>query len=64
MIISATALIVALLTSIVAVTTIFIQIFANTASAEPQLGQRLQLTTTASNTNNTTNGNNSMLIVR
>jgi len=35
---------------------------ANTASAEPQLGQQLQLTTTASNTNNTTNGNNSMLI--
>jgi len=50
------------LTSIVAITTISIQIFANTASAEPQLGQQLQLTTTASNTNNTTNGNNSMLI--
>ena len=62
MIISATAVLVALLTSIVAITTISIQIFANTASAEPQLGQQLQLTTTASNTNNTTNGNNSMLI--
>jgi carbonic anhydrase len=63
MIISATALIVALLTSIVAVTTIFIQIFANTASAEPHQNQeQLQLTTMASNTNNTTNGNNSMLI--
>jgi carbonic anhydrase len=61
MIISATAVLVALLTSIVAITTISIQIFANTASAEPQLGQQLQLTT-ASNTNNTTNGNNSMLI--
>ncbi len=62
MIISATAVLVALLTSIVAITTISIQIFANTASAEPQLGQQLQLTTTAGNTNNTTNGNNSMLI--
>jgi carbon dioxide concentrating mechanism protein CcmM len=62
MIISATAVLVALLTSIVAITTFSIQIFANTASAEPQLGQQLQLTTTASNTNNTTNGNNSMLI--
>lgn len=62
MIISATAVLVALLTSIVAITTISIQIFANTASAEPQLEQQLQLTTTASNTNNTTNGNNSMLI--
>jgi carbonic anhydrase/acetyltransferase-like protein (isoleucine patch superfamily) len=62
MIISATAVLVALLTSIVAIITISIQIFANTASAEPQLGQQLQLTTTASNTNNTTNGNNSMLI--
>ena len=62
MIISATAVLVALLTSIVAITTISIQIFANTASAEPQLGQQLQLTTTANNTNNTTNGNNSMLI--
>lgn len=62
MIISATAVLVALLTSIVAITTISIQIFASTASAEPQLGQQLQLTTTASNTNNTTNGNNSMLI--
>jgi carbonic anhydrase len=62
MIISATAVLVALLTSIVAITTISIQIFANTASAEPQLGQQLQLTMTASNTNNTTNGNNSMLI--
>ena len=62
MIISATAVLVALLTSIVSITTISIQIFANTASAEPQLGQQLQLTTTASNTNNTTNGNNSMLI--
>jgi len=51
------------LTSIVAVTTIFIQIFANTASAEPHQNQeQLQLTTMASNTNNTTNGNNSMLI--
>ena len=62
MIISATAVLVALLTSIVSITTISIQIFANTASAEPQLGQQLQLTTTANNTNNTTNGNNSMLI--
>lgn len=62
MIISATAVLVALLTSIVAITTISIQIFANTASAEPQLGQQRQLTTTANNTNNTTNGNNSMLI--
>jgi carbonic anhydrase len=63
MIISATALIVALLTSIVAVTIIFIQIFANTSSAEPHQNQeQLQLTTMASNTNNTTNGNNSMLI--
>ena len=61
MIISATAVLVALLTSIVAITTISIQIFANTASAEPQLGQQRQLTT-ANNTNNTTNRNNSMLI--
>jgi carbonic anhydrase len=66
MIISTTAIMVALLTSIMAITTISIQIIANTASAEPQQEpqqERLQLTTMASNINNNpTNGNNTMLI--
>jgi len=53
----------ALLASIVAITTISIQTFTNTASAEPQQNQeqQLQLATVASNTNNA-NGNNSMSI--
>jgi type II secretory pathway pseudopilin PulG len=63
MIISARLVVMALLASIVAITTISIQTFTNTASAEPQQNQerQLQLATVASNTNNA-NGNNHMSI--
>jgi type II secretory pathway pseudopilin PulG len=63
MIISARLVVMALLASIVAITTISIQTFTNTASAEPQQNQeqQLQLATVASNTNNA-NGNNNMPI--
>jgi hypothetical protein len=65
MIISATAVAVALLTLILEITTISIQIFINAASAEPlqrqQLGQQLQLATLSSNANNT-NRNDSVLL--
>ena len=62
MIISARPVVIALLASIVAITTISIQTFTNTASAKSQQNQdRLQLKTMASNINNTS-GNNSMVI--
>ena len=62
MIISARPVVMALLASIVSITTISIQTFTNTASAEHQQNQeQLQLIAVTSNTNNT-NGNNSMSI--
>ena len=64
MILSARLVVVALLTSIVSITTISIQTITNTASAEPQQNQeqQLQLITVTSNTNNTNGNNNSMSI--
>lgn len=64
MIMSARLVVVALLTSIVSITTISIQTITNTASAEPQQNQeqQLQLITVTSNTNNTNGNNNSMSI--
>jgi carbon dioxide concentrating mechanism protein CcmM len=66
MIISARPVVIALLTLIVAITTISIQTFTNAASAEPQQRQQLQqeqgqlqLATVTTNTTNT-NGNDSM----
>jgi carbon dioxide concentrating mechanism protein CcmM len=66
MIISARTVVIALLTLIVAITTVSIQTFTNAASAEPQQRQQLQqeqgqlqLATVATNTTNT-NGNDSI----
>ena len=66
MIISARPVVIALLTLIVAITTISIQTFTNAASAEPQQRQQLQqeqgqlqLATVTTNTTNT-NGNDSI----